>query len=147
MMKKHTVNSLLRIGLLSLLVIAISGCLLATKQPELQDVPEDALMSVFFLGCWKSTNAYGSEGQEISYRYEVLVDEDTLDFVLIDSKGYFLTNTKSEYWFIDVNEIFFDNQRNAGESWLLERDDQDLIVYRTSNNSTITIIFTRDVCR
>jgi len=121
-MKKPTI---LRILELSLFIIAISGCILTTKQPGLQDIPEDAPMSEFFLGCWKSTYAYDSEGQEISYRYKSIVNEDTLDFVLISSEGYFVTNTKSEYWYLDVNEIFFDNKRNGGETWVLERDGQD----------------------
>lgn len=145
-MKKPTI---LRILELSLFVIAISGCLLATEQPGFQDIPEDAPMNEFILGCWASIYAYDFEGQESVYKFELrVIDEDTLDFVWLNSKGFFAGNSISEYWFIDANEIFIDDKRNFGEEfWLLERDGQDLIVYRTMDNRTDTIIFAREACR
>jgi len=112
---KRTTISFSRTLVLGLLVIAISGCLLATKPPEIQDVPEDVPMSEFFLGCWASIEAYDDDGQENDHKFMLLVmDENTLDFVWFNSEGFFQDHTISEYWFIDINKIYIDNKRILG---------------------------------
>jgi hypothetical protein len=145
-MKQKIDITLMKFLIVVILAPVVSSCVFSNREPNsTQNIPKEVPMSEFILGNWVSKNAYDFEGRESSYKYELeVVDENTLKFSVLSLEGNFLDGATSQYSFTNTNTIFIDNRRiQDGEAWLLEKDGQNLIVYRTIANKTDRIIFIR----
>lgn len=149
-MKRVFNTTCAKLVVICVVFVAVISCSFSNRAPEdIQNIPEDILLSEFIIGKWKSENAFDESGAEIPYKYTLeFVDNDTIEFALLTSEGYFLDGTTSQYSFLDSNTIFVDNKRIlGGELWLLERDGQSLVVRRTADNRTAHFTFIRTTGR
>lgn len=149
-MKKVFVVVYTRIVLICLTGIAVlSSCFGDKPNKVIPVIPEDAPLSEFVIGKWKSENAIDENGAEIPYKYTLeFVDSDTVEFANFTPDEYFLDGITAKYGFTDSNTIFVNNKRIGRELWLLERDDQTLIVHRsTADKRTQHFVFVRTANR
>ncbi|MCI0555825.1 MAG: hypothetical protein L0287_33175 [Anaerolineae bacterium] len=133
-----------RVMVIALLFISSSGCSTQTEHINVPTVTSSSQLSAFILGEWLSTEVKSNKSEMINLQYKIVFEtESQVKFIVIypesGTEGYTLT-----YSFIDQNSIFVDNKRiTGGETWLLEKKDDNLIVTRNFDNKTTIIVLER----
>jgi hypothetical protein len=116
---RHSSFSARRLLVWSLVLCTLFGCSLKSVTPS-----EDLPMSEFILGEWKVISRVRTDTEE---RLEV-----TFPKVSIYSNELSYGDAyRAEYSFLEEDLIFVDNKRLLGrETWRLEKDNGNLIVYQ-----------------
>jgi hypothetical protein len=127
------------IGILATLIIV--GCGSHDTGRDWDSIyPTTIPVNEFIIGKWEAVNP-----NKDSHTFEAeFLKTNTLKFAVLNEDKRILDGATSDYYFISDNTIFVDNIRiTGGEIWELERDGQELLVYRTIGNSTTIIRFRR----
>jgi hypothetical protein len=141
---KHFIVFFGKVMVTALLFINSSGCSTQTEQISVPTIPSNAPLPVFILGKWLSTEVKSSESNTTNLQYKIVFEtESQLKFIVIypesGTEGYTLP-----YSFIAQDSIYVDNKRIiGGETWLLEKKDDNLVVHREVDNRTTIIVLER----
>ena len=129
----RTILNALSAAIISVTAIGCSGTL--SDKGNVQEISDDAPMSEFVLGSWKTEHVFLPNGNESSFDFDIkFTDYDTVEVVVIEN-GDPTEITISQYSFVAPDTIFVDNKRiRGGETWFLERDDQKLKIHLEIND-------------
>lgn len=146
-MKNRKLKKIVATFYIIIVVIVATSCkFLASDSHINQEIPNDAPLSEFILGEWTTEHVYMSNGNESPFGFDInFKDYDTVE-VVVKENGEPTDMTVSQYSFIDSTVIFVDNKRiRGGETWYLERKDQQLSVFLDIDDGKegITLILVR----
>jgi len=143
----HKNQILFYVCLTILLVAVLLSCTIQTKTTT-SNLPTPTidltLLPNYILGEWSSVDVKSNNSASIDLQYRIKFQSSSRVWFTVvypddDTEGYAFT-----YSFLDENSIYVDNKRiTGGEIWLLERDDDKLIVTRNFDNKSTTIVLKR----
>jgi hypothetical protein len=129
------------------LLLYLIGCSTYTK-PAMEAIDQSTFNSselpTFILGKWRSTEVRPIHFGSGNLKYEIRFETDAqVKFIVIypnnNTEGYTFA-----YSFIDQNSIFVENIRIlGGETWLLEKQEEGLVVTRIFDGKVMTIMLER----
>jgi len=142
---KHFVASLGRVAITVLFFFNSTGCSTQTEQVNIPTIASDAPLPIFILGEWLSTEVKVESGPGTTdFQYKIVFEkESVVKFIVIypdsDTEGYTFT-----YKFITQDSIYVDNKHLVGgETWYLEKKDDNLVVRLESSINTMVIVLER----
>jgi hypothetical protein len=115
------------------------GALLAwgSQKDDPANFPEDMPISKFIIGKWKVVSLTDMDNEkklEIAYPFVNFKNESLV----------YYSDFRASYTFTEPNVILVDNRRVAGkETWLLERANDNLIIYATVFDKKTKIVLER----
>jgi hypothetical protein len=127
-----------------LFIFISPGCTAQTEQTILPTFPSDTPLPVFIIGEWLSKEVITGDSNLSAFQYRVIFEtESQVRYIVIypesGTEGYTFA-----YSFISQDSIYVDNERIiGGETWLLERKGDELVVHRTADNKTTIIVLER----
>lgn len=133
-----------RITIAVLLLLNLLGCSRQTESPNQVIGNDSSQLPVFIRGEWLSTEVRSDKSEPINLQYKIVFEtESKVKFIVIypdsSTEGYTFT-----YRFVDQNSIYIENKRiTGGETWLLTKQEDELIVTRNFDNKSTTIILER----
>ena len=129
---------------LSLVILSSFSCSAQTKRISETAQADISSLPAFILGHWNSIEVKTDESEMVDLQYEIVFeDKSIVKYVVIypdsGTEGYTFT-----YSFINDDSIFIQNKRiRGGETWLLERKNDNLVVTRNFDNKTTIILLER----
>lgn len=131
MMQSKNMKRLLWFFLIIIILFLISR-FMETKSNEKTVViqPTNIPLKSFIKGDWIAIEAYDEKKKPLENKYEIIFEnDDIVKFIVLNKDGFLLNGSTSTYSFINTNVIYIDDKRMiGGDTWVLERDKQDLII-------------------
>ena len=119
--------------LLILIQLLLSGCENVFCETEYNDIKTDNIpLSEFIIGKWITKRDYQVKDIDKDSIYQIeFVNNNTIELFYFTLDGNYINGDSWSYYFINQNTIHVENKHlSGGETWILLRDSQHLIITR-----------------